>query len=126
MTALPATTRKKVSAICLAFPETRQEDHGDHSTFLVRKRTFAYFLANHHGDGIVCLAFSASLAEQAEWMELAPKRYLKPAYIGARGWTSLRLDQGKPDWDEVASRAREAYLRVAPKTLAKKLLAGER
>ena len=113
------TTREKVCALCLALPGASREDHGSHSTYFVRKKAFAYYLDDHHGDGIVCVAFSAGLGEQAQWMALDPERYLRPAYIGARGWTSLRLDKGKVDWNEVGSRLSEGYLRVAPKTLAR-------
>ena len=87
--------------MCLRLPETSRADHGQHTMFCVRKKTFAYYLDNHHNDGIVCVAFSASLWDQAQWMELDPERYVRPAYVGARGWTSLRLDRGKIDWKEV-------------------------
>jgi hypothetical protein len=113
--------REKVRKIALALPEAVCAEKGDHDTFTVRKKTFAYFLRDHHGDGIVCIAFSADFAAQDHWLRLDPDRYLKPAYIGARGWTSLRLDRGKPDWDEVKARLREAYARVAPKTLARRV-----
>jgi hypothetical protein len=109
--------RARVRNIALALPEAACAEKGDYDTFTGRKKTFAYFLNDHHGDGIVCVAFSADLGAQDHWLRLAPERYLKPAHIGARGWTSLRLDQGKPDWDEVTARLREAYARVAPKSL---------
>jgi hypothetical protein len=113
--------RAKLRKIALALPEAGCDAKGDHDTFTVRKKTFAYFLDNHHGDGVVCIAFSAGFAEQDHWLRLDPARYLKPAYIGARGWTSLRLDRGKPDWAEVSARLIEAYRRVAPKTLARRI-----
>ena len=45
-----------VSSIALALPEATGLTHGSHTQFLVRKKTFAYFLNDHHGDGIIGLA----------------------------------------------------------------------
>ena len=47
----------RVSKACLAFPEATEEASGDHVTFRVRKKVCAYFLNNHHGDGIVELSY---------------------------------------------------------------------
>ena len=47
----PRLTR--LTEIALAFPEATRQIYGSHAQFLVRKKTFAYFLDNHHGDGIV-------------------------------------------------------------------------
>ena len=44
---------KKLSAICLALPQVVREDHGSHASFTVSKKVFAYYLNDHHGDGIV-------------------------------------------------------------------------
>lgn len=49
----------KLTKICLALPETARCDSGSHAAFLVGKRTFAYFLNDHHGDGIVSVACKA-------------------------------------------------------------------
>ena len=48
-----------LSAICLALPEAERVIHEPHAQFSVRKRTFAYFLDDHHGDGIVGLTVKA-------------------------------------------------------------------
>ena len=42
-----------LSAICLQLPEAERVIYEPHAQFRVRKRTFAYFLDDHHGDGIV-------------------------------------------------------------------------
>ncbi len=41
--------------ICLALSETRREVKGSHSAFLVGKKTFAYYLNNHHDDNIISM-----------------------------------------------------------------------
>jgi predicted DNA-binding protein (MmcQ/YjbR family) len=49
----PASALRKLADICLRLPGTEQEALGDHAEFRVRGKVFAYFLNNHHGDGIV-------------------------------------------------------------------------
>lgn len=96
----PRLTR--LTKISLALPETVRECHGSHAAFLVRKKTFAYFLDNHHGDGIVAVTCKALPGDNTALATTQPKRFYLPAYIGSRGWVALRLDVGAADWDEVA------------------------
>jgi hypothetical protein len=107
-----------LTKLALALPEAKRELHGSHASFLVRKRTFAYFLHNHHGDGIVAVACKVLPGENAALATAQPKRYYLPAYIGPRGWAAFRLDAGKIDWDEVGELLLGSYLLTAPKRLA--------
>jgi hypothetical protein len=109
---------ERVAKICLAQPGARREDHNSHSQFSVGKKVFAYILDNHHGDGIVALCFRTAPGEQEVWLEIAPERYFRPAYIGARGWTALRLDRGRVSFVEIEKRVGESWLRTAPRKLA--------
>ncbi|HKC51013.1 MAG TPA: MmcQ/YjbR family DNA-binding protein [Myxococcota bacterium] len=113
----------KLTKLCLALPEATLERNGDFASFRVRKKVFAYFLDNHHGDGIVSLCWKAELGENQELAQADPKRFYVPAYIGPRGWAALRLDRGPVDWDEVAELAMASYCAVAPKTLVARLTA---
>ena len=108
---------KRVSTLCSKLPEVVRELHGSHATFVARKRVFAYFLNNHHNDGIVSIAAKVLPGDNALLVKSDPQRFYLPAYIGPRGWVGLRLDQGKPDWDEVSELLRGSYLLTAPKTL---------
>jgi hypothetical protein len=112
----PRLTR--VSAICLALPESSRQDQGSHASFTVRKKVFAYFLNDHHGDGIVSVCTRAFPGENKDLIAAHPKKFYLPAYIGPRGWVGLRLDRGKVDWDEVRDLVTASYLQVAPKKLA--------
>lgn len=107
----------RVSAICLGLPEATGERSGSHATFRVRGKVFAYFLDDHHGDGIVSVCFKTRLGENSDLAKLDPKRFYLPAYIGPRGWAGLRLDTGKVDWKEVAQFVAGSYRNVAPKKL---------
>ncbi len=113
----PRLTR--LSDICLALPEAVRALRGDHADFRVRQKVFAYFLNNHHGDGIVSVCVKSSLGEGVDRAARLPERYYLPAYIGARGWFGLRLDRGPIDWREVTNIIELSYCLAAPKTLAR-------
>lgn len=108
----------RLTALALALPESKRELSGSHASFRVRKKTFAYFLNNHHGDGIVAVTCKVLSGENAALAKAQPKRYYLPAYIGPRGWVALRLDLPKIDWQEVRDLLLTSYLLTAPKRLA--------
>jgi predicted DNA-binding protein (MmcQ/YjbR family) len=113
----------RMSQICLALPEATREDTGQHATFRVRQKPFAYFLSNHHGDGIVGLSCKALPGDNHALIRSDPKRFYMPAYVGPRGWVGLRLDLGEVDWEEVSELLRHSYLLIAPKSLCAKITA---
>lgn len=112
----PRLTR--LTKIALDLPEAKRKIHGSHAAFLVRKKPFAYFLNDHHGDGIVSIACKVLSGENTALAAAQPKRYYLPAYIGPRGWIALRLDLGKIAWDEAHDLVLGSYLLLAPKRLA--------
>ena len=46
-----ASTRERVAALCAALPHAERTRRGDHDTYRVRGKVFAYYLDDHHGDG---------------------------------------------------------------------------
>ena len=112
-------TLKKLSQICLSLPETARRDSADHADFRVRGKVFAYFLNNHHGDGIVSVCCKAALGENVDRASREPRRFYLPAYIGPRGWFGLRLDGAGIDWSEGRNLVELSYGLAAPKRLAK-------
>jgi predicted DNA-binding protein (MmcQ/YjbR family) len=111
----------KLTELCLAFPETERKIKGDHADFRVRGKVFAYFLDNHHGDGVVSVCFKAVKGENTLRVQEDPVRRYLPAYIGSRGWFGLRLDVGQVNWAEVEHLLQVSYRLAAPKTLVRKL-----
>jgi predicted DNA-binding protein (MmcQ/YjbR family) len=109
---------KPLSKICLSLPEAVRRDLNDHADFRVRGKVFAYFLNNHHGDGIVSLCCKSALGENVDRASREPERFYLPAYIGHRGWFGLRLDLGAVDWQEVRNLVELSYDLAAPKKLA--------
>jgi hypothetical protein len=114
----PRLTR--VTEICLALPEATRKVMGNHAGFRVRKKVFAYFLNDHHGDGIVSVCARVLLGDNTALIAAQPERFYMPAYIGPRGWVALRLDRGALDWKEVAELVKTSYQSVAPKRIAAK------
>jgi len=108
----------RLTKIALALPEAVREIHGSHARFLVRKKTFAYFLNNHHGDGIVAVTCKVLPGDNSVLVSASPDQFYLPAYIGPKGWVALRLDVGPVDWDEVTELIAGSYRLVAPKRLA--------
>jgi len=110
-----------VSGVCLALPEATHEESGPHDTYRVRGKTFAYFVQDHHGDGIVGVHVKARPGENEALIAEHPERFFMPAYVGPRGWVGLRLDTPEPDWQEAEGMLVESYLLTAPVGLARKV-----
>lgn len=108
----------RLTKIALALPEATRWYNGEHAAFRVRKKTFAYFLDDHHGDGIVAVTCKVLPGENAALAAAQPERFYLPAYIGPKGWVALRLDIGKIDWNEVGELLLVSYQLIAPKRLA--------
>jgi hypothetical protein len=111
----------RLTGISKSLPEAVCRRHGSHAAFLVRKKTFAYFLNNHHGDGIVAVACRVLPGDNTALVAAQPERFYLPAYVGPRGWVALRLDLGQIDWEEVAELMRGSYLLTAPNRLAERV-----
>ena len=114
----------RLSKICLALPEATRQIMGRHAGFYVRKKTFAYFLDDHHGDGIVGINCKVLPGDNTALIAADPRRFYMPAYVGPKGWVGLRLDTGKIDWEQVAELVTHSYRLVAPKRVAASVKAG--
>ncbi len=84
----------------------------------MRARSFAYFLNDHHGDGIVSVNCKVLTGDNKVLAAAQPERFYIPAYVGSKGWVGLRLDIGETDWEEVTELVSGSYRLVAPKRLA--------
>jgi hypothetical protein len=79
-------------------PEAECERESRHATFRVRKKVFAYFLDNHHGDGMVAACVRGDVRTHAHLIKSEPKRFFLPTYIGPRGYLGnqpCRLEGGR-------------------------------
>jgi predicted DNA-binding protein (MmcQ/YjbR family) len=120
MTKSPKEDRRliRLTKVCLALPEATRCCQGRHAGFLVGKKTFTYFLDDHHGDGIVAVSCKVLPGDNKALATAQPDRFYLPAYMAHNGWVALRLDVGEIDWEEVAELVACSYQLVAPKRLA--------
>jgi hypothetical protein len=112
---------ERLTRICLALPEAVVEREGRHATFRVRRKVFAYFLDNHHGDGIISACVRGERRANAALVKKDPKTFFSPGYIGPRGYLGVRLDPRGVDWEALRDRVAASYRSVAPKTLASRI-----
>ena len=105
----------RLEGICLALPEAESDREARHASFRAKKKVFAYFLDNHHGDGIIGACVKGDKRANAALVRGDPKRFFMPAYIGARGWVGVRLDTKRVDWKDVAKRVAASYAAATAK-----------
>jgi predicted DNA-binding protein (MmcQ/YjbR family) len=114
-----AKRRTRLVSIGKSLPEVVVEVAGDqHIAFRIRKRIFAYYLFDHHGDGMIAFTCKSSLSEQRRLIKDDATSFFVPPYLGSKGWIAIRLDLDEVDWDTVAELARRAYQEIAPRKLA--------
>jgi phosphoribosylglycinamide formyltransferase 1 len=109
-----------------AMAQTEAEETLSHgmACFGIRgAKKFAYVSRDHHGDGKLSLLVKISgVEEQNMLIEQDEARYYRPAYFGD-GWIAIRLDLGDNDWDHIGDWLAKSWAAVAPKKLAKLMLA---
>jgi hypothetical protein len=104
----------------LGAPVLRSIVGARHIAFKVRKKIFAYYTYDHHGDGRIALWCKAPPGEQDRLVKEKPARYFVPPYVGAKGWVALRLDSPTVDWRAVENLAFVAYFLSAPASLRRR------
>jgi len=87
------------------------------STFRVRRKVFAYYLNNHHQDGIVAVAMKAAPDQNKQLAALAASAFYLPAHIGVRGWVAMRMDLTAFDADQLEALIVASYRATAPPKL---------
>ena len=114
----PAWLLGQLRPLALAQPEADEVNSHGMPCFGIRGgKKFAYFSADHHGDGRTALLVKISGAdEQHQLIENDAERYFRPAYFGD-GWIGIRLDLGDTDWDAIADWLARSWRAVAPKKL---------
>jgi predicted DNA-binding protein (MmcQ/YjbR family) len=115
-----AGRRERLISLCCSLPEAEAERAGaTHFAFKVRKKIFAYYSFDHHGDGVIALWCKAPPSERDRLVQESPSRYFVPPYVGPKGWVALRLDTARVDWKAVKELAFVSYFLTAPASLRK-------
>ncbi len=105
----------KVSALCLALPDTKLTMTWGSPHFRVGEKIFCGFDAVE-GKQVMGVKLELSHARSI----IADARFWPAPYVGKHGWVSMDVSQRK-SWDEVAALIRESYGLIAPKASLKKL-----
>jgi hypothetical protein len=72
--------RKQLIEICEGLPEITYETVGDgHIAFRIRKKIFAYYLFDHHGDGLIAFCCKSSLSELRRLIRSDAETFFVPA-----------------------------------------------
>ena len=102
---------RRVRALCLALPETREVEAWGHPTFRAGRKMFAAF-----GQGEEGLTIGLKVGFERQDELLQDDRFFPTPYAARQGWVSLRLG-ARMDWQEVAGLVTEAYRQVALKRM---------
>lgn len=108
----------RLRKLCLALPDSYEQETWDLPTFRVRARIFAMFVASRGDRPAVWL--KAPPGAQAILVGADAGRFFAPPYVGPKGWVGIFLDR-RPDWAEVTLLVRRSYCLVAPRRLAARL-----
>ncbi len=117
---------ERVRDLAMAMPEAEETvSHGMACFGIVKGKKFAWFSADHHGDGRKALLVKIDgVDEQAMLIEQDEARYFRPAYFGD-GWIGICLDLDDTDWEDIAARIARSWRSVAPKKLTARLDAAD-
>ncbi len=101
--------------ICMALPDAWEQEAWGEPTWRVRKRMFAMFADDHHGDGRVALWCNAPLGVQQMLVRAEPDKCFVPPYVGVNGWIGVVLE--RVDDAELRELVVQSYCMVAPRKL---------
>jgi phosphoribosylglycinamide formyltransferase-1/phosphoribosylamine--glycine ligase/phosphoribosylglycinamide formyltransferase/phosphoribosylformylglycinamidine cyclo-ligase len=107
----PDADLARIRSLCLSQPRgVEKVSHGMPVFFIEKGKTFAWFIHNHHGNGITAVALKTSgPEEQAMLVEAEPELFYRPAYLAPSGWIGLRLDVEATDWDQIEARIEQSW-----------------
>jgi predicted DNA-binding protein (MmcQ/YjbR family) len=111
---MAASPLARLRRICLALPEAEEIETWETPTFRVRGKIFA--LVGGRGDA-PAVWLKAPRGSQELLVEVDPKRFFRPPYLGHKGWVGVML-AGAVDWAELAALVRRSFALVAPRTVA--------
>jgi len=105
----------------MALPEANERlSHGEPTWFAGKGKVFAKLDNHHHGSAHLAVWLPQPPGVQESLIEVDPRRFFRPPYVGPSGWVGVVLDT-KPDWKMVAQLVRDAFVHVAAKKLIAQL-----
>lgn len=108
----------RLRALCLALPETTEDEQFGTPVWRAGKRVFA---GAHAYGGPLLLTFWVGRERQS--LMTADPRYRIPAYMGHNGWIALDAS-ASVDWDEISALTRDSYRNFALRRMLHALESG--
>jgi predicted DNA-binding protein (MmcQ/YjbR family) len=99
---------ERLRGICLALPETTEQEAWAEPTWRIGGRIFAQCDSRRDGEPRLSVHLPAPLGAQESLIESDPTRFYRPPYVGGKGWIGVAVDTD-PDWRMLASLVRTAY-----------------
>jgi hypothetical protein len=120
--AVPVQLVERVRAACADLPDVEERlSHGAPTFFVRGKKSFVTLWADgHHDHDFPHLWAAAGEGVQGEMVAADPERFVRPPYVGHRGWLGIRLDRGFDD-DELLEWCEDAFRAVAPAALVRRI-----
>lgn len=114
-----------VRSICRSLSEVEERlSHGHPAWFVGGKKQFATFHQAHHDVERAHIWFAAPPGAQEALIAAHPQKYLRPPYVGHRGWLGMYLD-GEIDQGELTGVLIEAHRLACPPRLLAEIDRGE-
>jgi phosphoribosylglycinamide formyltransferase-1/phosphoribosylamine--glycine ligase/phosphoribosylglycinamide formyltransferase/phosphoribosylformylglycinamidine cyclo-ligase len=109
------TDLDRLRALCLAQPRAVEKvSHGMPVFFIEKGRTFAWYVHDHHGDGITAVAIKTSGEDELAMLaETDPETYHRNKYLAPLGLVCLRIDRPNVDWAQVEARIERSWAHAA-------------
>ncbi len=109
------TPLARLRTLCLALPDSHEVEAWSAPTFRRKNRLFAMFASadSHHGGGRPAVWIKSKQENQQLLIEMHPKRYFKPPYVGPSGWVGVWLD-GRVAWKELEDLLEEGHALAVP------------
>jgi predicted DNA-binding protein (MmcQ/YjbR family) len=115
---VPDDVVTRLRSMCLALPETTENQAWAGMQWRIRKRTFAHVIAVDFADGpVTALTFRAS-GSDLEMLRQAGHPFFRPAWGADAVGMVLAADA---NWDEIGELVTESYCVVAPKKLVARI-----
>ena len=100
---------RKMRAICLALPDTKETPTWGEPHFRVGEKIFAGL---GEKKGLLSIGFKLEL-DHADAMVRRPG-FARAPYVGHKGWVSMDVTDAT-DWDEARALIQQSYRLIAPK-----------
>jgi phosphoribosylglycinamide formyltransferase-1/phosphoribosylamine--glycine ligase/phosphoribosylglycinamide formyltransferase/phosphoribosylformylglycinamidine cyclo-ligase len=109
------TDLDRIRSIAMQQPRAAEKlSHGMPVFFIEKGRTFAWFVDNHHNDGVTAVAVKTSGPEElAMLVENDPETYHYNKYLAPLGLVCIRIDRRPVDWSQIEARIEQSWATAA-------------